>query len=270
MKCLFWLLLAGWAWAEGSLATGEQLVKEQQWDAALAEYKSVLDTQPDSAQAYFQIGWIYNEQKKFDSAVRWLKQGVAKHPEDGGLQDELGFACYKLGSADAAVQAYTAASRVAPASASAWKGLGDTLFELRHNSKAAAAAYAHAAELSPDDAMLHYRLGWCYNDSGKFALAEPELARATVLQPDSPAAWVELGFAQLSLKHYAPARDTLLHACSLKNDAALTHVYLGRAYLGLKDARGAREQCAVARSLDAKAARPLQEEVDAAFPKTKG
>jgi tetratricopeptide (TPR) repeat protein len=243
------------------LASGEKFVKEKQLDQALEEYRAALLKDPKSATALYNIGWIYNEQNKFDSAARFLKQGLEKYPGDYNFHNELGYAHYKLGNQEGAIASYTRATELKPDSASAWLGLADVLYEMKKDAPGAAAAYEKAIANGASGAAAFYRVGWAYNDQKQFEKALPHLKKAAELEPRSAPVWLEWGYSLLRLERSEEAVQALTRALSLDNKLRLGFVYLGRAYIQLGQKDKAKAQAEALRSLDPVAAKELDAEI---------
>lgn len=243
------------------LDSGAKLIAEKNLDQALAEYRSALQLEPNSLTALYNVGWIYNEQNKFDTAARFLKEATEKHADDYRLQTELGFALYKLGNADAALAAYEKATHLNAQSANGWLGLADVLYELKKDSARAAPAYARAVENGAKGVTPLYRLGWCYNDQNQFKEAVEALQKAAAVNSEQPAVWLELGYSQLKLKRFEAAVTSLNRSIALDKKQKLAHLYLGRAYLGLGQKDKVRSVVQTLRGIDADAAGELQAEL---------
>ncbi len=241
--------------------TAKQSVTEKNLDQALEQYKGIVTKDPKSVEALFNIGWIYNEQKKFATAVRWLKQAAEAAPQDIRVQSELGFALSKLNHVDGAIDAFTKATVIKPDSLAAWIGLGDANFELKKDSKAASAAYFKAIELGNVASSTYYRLGWCLNDLNQYPEAAAQLKKAAALEPKSATVWLEWGYALLRSKQYDEAVQALTRATVLDPKERLGRLYLGRTYLLMKNKPQVVKQIQELKVLDGKAADALNEEL---------
>lgn len=253
---------------EQMLKGAENLVKERRLDEAVQSYKSIFGKHPKSALALYQIGWIYNEQNKYDTAARWLKQAADLNPNDPSVQVELAFALYKLKNIEGSAAAYQKASQLKPDLVSAWVGLGDLLFELKKDYKAAAEAYAKATSLGVEEAPVHYRLGWCYNELKRFKEAEPSLKKAVQLEDKAAAAWLEWGYSLLRTQRPEEAVQALTRATVLEPKQPLGHLYLGRAFIQMGQKDKAQAQVQRLKALDPTAAQQLQQEVKKLTGKT--
>ena len=239
----------------------KQSVQDKNLDQALDQYRAMASKDPKAVEPVFQIGWIYNEQKKFGTAVIWLKQASELDPLDIRVQSELGFAYSKLNNAEGAIEAFNKATQIKPDSPNAWLGLADANYELKKDSKAAAAAYQKALELGNSASSTYYRLGWCLNDLNQHAEAAAQLRKAAALEPKSATVWLEWGYALLRSKQYDEAVQALTRATTLDPKERLGRVYLGRTYLLMKNKPQVVRQIQELKVLDAKSADALNEEL---------
>lgn len=240
------------------LTTAERLVSEKKLEEALEAYKEVLAQDERSTTAYFNIGWIYNEQRKYDSASRWLKKGASVDPQDARIQHELGFAYSKLQNTEACIQAYSKACELKPERIDSWTGLGDACFEMKKDYPAAIKAYQKAVDLGSNAAEVLYHLGWCYNHQSQFDQGQSYLKRAAEKSPKAAPIWLEWGYSLLQLKKYDEASQALTRALVLEPKLPLGRLYLGRAYLGMGKKQQAKAQLQELRALDSELARQLE------------
>jgi len=268
--CLsFWLSasLALWVWGEPTLTveallrSAQQLRSESRLDEALEKYRQVLSREPTSITALYNLGWICNEQRKYESAVTWLKRGCELDPSHASMWCELAFAYYKLANIESSIQSYRRASELNQESSAPWVGLGDVQYELRKDSQAAIQAYLKALELGSKSALVKYRLGWSYNDLGEFEKAIPYLQQASELEPRSPGVWLEWGYALLRTSRYDQAVTALKQAVLLDPNLRLGHLYLGRAYILMGNLQGASGEIQALQKIDVESARQLESEI---------
>jgi len=110
-------------------------------------YRAALALSPDSAQLLNALAYFYAEEGvKLDEGLDLARRAVALAPNDGMIVDTLGWAEYKLGRYDAAVE-----------------------------------TLRRAVRLMPDDATLRCHLGAAYARLGRSAEARIELGKALLL-----------------------------------------------------------------------------------------
>lgn len=259
--CLALTLMATAEPVADLLKSAEKSVSEKRLEDALEQYKAAFGQDEKSITALYNIGWIYNEQHKYDTAARWLKKGAALDPKDARIQHELGFALSKLNNSEGSVAAYTQATLLQPERADSWVGLGDAYYELRSDYMAATRAYLKAVELGTNSAPTLYRLGWCQNHQNQFKEAQANLKRAADAEPKSAPIWLEWGYSLLRDGKNDEAAQALTRALVIDPKLRLGHLYLGRAYIGLRNKQLAKRQVEELRALDHEMARQLDAEL---------
>lgn len=139
----------------GHLALG--YVAEKGGDAAAAEreLRAALDAAPDSTEPYYQLGYLYQRQQRYDDAFRVHDALLARHPDELGADYEIGrtaaFSGERLDRASAALERFLRES----------DGIG-----------------------TPPVQDAHYWLGVIRERQGAWGAARAEWERALALQPD--------------------------------------------------------------------------------------
>ncbi len=114
---------------------------------------------------------------------------------------------------------------------------------------AAIKSYSDYLAQKPDDAGIHFQLGYAYTAARDSENAAKEYRRATELDPKMLPAFVNLGLALLDQKP-AEAVAPLRQAVALAPDASRPKVLLGVALEKTGDTQAAIEQLRAARDLD--------------------
>src|SRR5580700_3670160 len=115
----------------------------------------------------------------------------------------------------------------------------------------AAQDYRDYLAKKPDDAVVHYDLGYAYTALQKPAEAKNEYEKAIALDPKMAAAYQNLGVMLIPMDP-AAAIDPLRHAAELMPEDARTKWLLGIALEATKKDMQAIEQYQTAEKLDAK------------------
>jgi len=110
-------------------------------------------------------------------------------------------------------------------------------------------SYSDYLAQKPDDAGIHFQLGYAYTAARDSENAAKEYRRATELNPKMLPAFVNLGLALLDQKP-SEAVAPLRQAVALAPDASRPKVLLGVALEKTGDAAGALQQLRAARDLD--------------------
>ncbi len=86
-------------------ARGISHEREDEWDAAEADFRTALDLRPDQPQVLNYLGYSYLElQQNYDEALDLIKRAVAAQPDSGYIVDSLGWAYYRMGRYEEAVE----------------------------------------------------------------------------------------------------------------------------------------------------------------------
>jgi tetratricopeptide (TPR) repeat protein len=179
------LLLAGAAahagWEEGVAA-----LKAKNYDQAAAEFKKVVDAQPDWAPGQRMLGQVLVKLKRTDEALTHLRKAYDLDPSEVATQFALG-------------QAYVEARRYADGASvlskidrngleAAQRPMLDQLLAVALSKSGQAdqalSALARAANASPNDAALQYQYGVAALNAGDLATAIKALDRSVQTKPD--------------------------------------------------------------------------------------
>lgn len=132
------------------------------------------------------------------------------------------------------------------------------LLVARQSWPGAISAYREALAAQPNDAVLHNRLGICYQRAGDAKAARAEYRRAADLKKDYAAAWNNLGTLDHARGKYKKAISSYGRAIKIDPKDAVFHKNLGSAWLARGDAGKALEAWTEALRLD-----PVSFETDA-------
>jgi len=114
-------------WLKRSIA----LEKRKDWQGLLGWSQKWTKSEPKNALAWFYLGFVYDELKRYNDAIEALRQAVRINPED----------------------------------ANAWNNLGAAYIEVKRYNDAIEAS-RQAVRINPEDANASYNLGVAYNLSG--------------------------------------------------------------------------------------------------------
>jgi arylsulfatase A-like enzyme/Flp pilus assembly protein TadD len=173
-------------------------VEQGEYASAISKLGRVIQTEPDSAMAYVQLGTAWARLKDYDKALPILQKAVELKADSGLAQYELGLALFETGNWREAAPQFEQAVARSPR----WP---DALFSL-------AAVYAKIGRVPEamrelDKALAldpnHYRAnllrGRLLSLLGKPAEALPNLKKAAAIQPAAPESHLFLAdvYAQL-------------------------------------------------------------------------
>ncbi len=105
--------------------------REKQWDKAVADFKKVLEIDPDNADALNYLGYTWVDRgENLTEAFNMIEKAIELEPRSGAIVDSLGWAHYKLGQYSEARVNLEKAVELTPNSATIIDHLGDVYWKL--------------------------------------------------------------------------------------------------------------------------------------------
>ncbi|HEV7681593.1 MAG TPA: tetratricopeptide repeat protein [Pyrinomonadaceae bacterium] len=189
-------------------------------------YKKVIGT------AHNNIGSLCGERQDYPAAAEQFALAAEWHPQQDGLNYNLGLAYYKSQSYKQAAVPLESELKAHPENRPAVILLGLTLFRLHD--------YARASELlggaigsSPTDIETYYALGSSLIHQRKFAAAEPVLAQIKTIKDDAPQISLLLAEQYEANGERAKALSELNRVAISDSNAFTIHYYAGLLFLKL-------------------------------------
>jgi tetratricopeptide (TPR) repeat protein len=157
-------------------------VDREMFDLAIKEFMKSVHYNPGYAIAYFDIGSVYMEQKKYDMAEKYLKLALAKGTHYTEAFTNLAFVYGKKGMVEQELETLKKAVQSNPCSFIAHFNLGILLANV--NRQEMAKELEIAARLNPNYKELHYNLGLAYEKLGRKSEALGEYEKEIALNPE--------------------------------------------------------------------------------------
>ncbi len=176
-----------WAQVEEHLKLGNTLREQDKTEQAQACYRRVLKLQPDSLEAYQNLGELLTGQEQIDL----YRQGVKEIPDNAQLQFQLGQVLAAQSRWQGAVNTYREAIKLQSENGEWHHYLGDALVQLGKEEEAIE-SWQQALELNPDLGKVHLKLGNIWRKEGKVLAAANSYLRALELEPDLQEPYVAL------------------------------------------------------------------------------
>jgi len=125
--------------------------REKQWASAEADFKRVLEIEPDNADALNYLGYTWVDRgENLTQAFDMIKKAIEHEPNSGAIVDSLGWAHYKLGQYSEAKSKLEDAVALSPSSATIIDHLGDVYWKLGRY-REAGYQWERALEYDPTD-----------------------------------------------------------------------------------------------------------------------
>ncbi len=129
------------------------LREQGELSAAVSEFESILERQPDTATALTGLVNAKVEQDKLDEALEYLVEHSDKYPQQPRAYELLGILYTREGSLDKAIESYSRAIRVAPDQVGIYMGLA-SVYREKGDLQSVIETYNSGLEGSPESIEL--------------------------------------------------------------------------------------------------------------------
>lgn len=170
-------------------ARGNELRVAKRFDEALAEFESAVAADPGFAEAFVNLGHLFERAERTADAIAAYRRAVALNPGLFEAQLNLGNACFR--AADFA---------------------------------SARAALERAVALQRDSAEAHLNLGVVLRQNNQIDLAIEAFQRALRIRPDYAEGWTNLANACRAQNRIADAVTASRRALALAPESAAAHI----------------------------------------------
>jgi tetratricopeptide (TPR) repeat protein len=180
------------------------------------------------------LGWIYNQENKYDSAIIYLQKGIVKDITSTDCYNELGYAYYKQEKIRLASETYLSSIAYKPFQTTPYNGMGDIkrLKEKQYDS--ALYYYKKCIANGTKSAGAYYGIGWISNAQKNYDTAIVYLSKAISILPKYSYAMTELGYSYLKLNNPTLAQQFLNQSIALEVTNANLY-YLGLSYIDTRN-----------------------------------
>ena len=178
--------------AEEHRKKGVLLNEQQNYDAAIPEFRLALRLMPDLPRAHLGLGAALQGKGDLDSAITEYRTVLGAHPDDADAHNNLGTALQRKGDLDGAIAEYRTALRYLPDDVSSHFNLG-TALSAKGETEEAVAEYRTVIGLNPDFVQAYFNLGSLLKGLDQPADAAKALRSYLQLAPNTPGnkPWIE-------------------------------------------------------------------------------
>ncbi|MGO9012746.1 MAG: tetratricopeptide repeat protein [Bryobacteraceae bacterium] len=157
----------------------ENFEKQGEWRKAIAEYRILLQREPQMPGIHSRIGQIIltlpATATSNDEARKEFEQELKVYPQNAGAEYFLGELARKGGHLPQAIEHYRNATRINPSLPEPYFGLGRCLLD-SDRAADAVGPLETAARMSPGNPTIHFTLAHAYQDLGRKEDAAREFA----------------------------------------------------------------------------------------------
>jgi len=174
------------------------LQQNEQWEAAADIYRSILEAEPDHADALHFSGVLAHQQARSEQAVALIERSLELEPDRADWHSNLGIVLQDRLKLDEAIVAYRRAIALDPDHANAHNNLGVVL-RATNEVVEAEAAYRAAIRIDPEHSDAYNNLGVLLNGQKRTHEAAVCFSKVITLWPKHPEARRLLAIAHCTL-----------------------------------------------------------------------
>ncbi len=172
---------------QGELQKAEDLMNQQQYDAAIAAYQALLTKTPALTMINLQIGRAYRMKKDYDSALGAYKKILETEPTNERAKIEIGMTNLEKGDFAAAETALSEAAQGMGASREVFYNLGEVKFA-KGETDEAMKWYQRAVDTDPNWGKPLFKLGLGHLQKADTKNAIAMMEKVIAVDPNSPEA----------------------------------------------------------------------------------
>ncbi len=169
------------------------------YEGKIIDFESVVD-----ASTWFDKGYDFNENKKYEQAIYCYLKAIEIKPDYHETWNNLGVIYYIQESYDQAITCYQKAIEIKPDKYEAWDNLGNTFGKLKKYDQAIV-YHQKAIEIKPDHYKAWNNLGNTYGNLENYDQSIVCYQKAIEIKSNYHIAWHNLGFTYSKLKNYNQA-----------------------------------------------------------------
>ena len=211
--------------AEAYYNLGNTFKEQRLCDEAISCYRRAASMNPMLVEAFYNQASILEKKARFDEAIACLKQCIQFKPDWAEAHCNLGNLSKQLGFLDDAISHHQKAIHLKPELDEAHNNLGNAFKDQGSFSKAIT-CYRKALHIHPGNAEVYSNLGVTYAEADRMAEATGCFQKATQLNPQFTEAHNYMGVVLAEQGRRDEAIDCFQKAIEIKPDYAEAYSYL--------------------------------------------
>lgn len=217
------------AGAERLYSQGLAQLSRDDYTRAVTFFEKAAETDPNYAEAWYQIGFCYGMLGRPAESLKASKQAAKLRPEWAEVFVNIGASNYALKDYKEAAEAYRTATRLDADNADAQFAYGLSLGKLNRTDEEIL-AYRRALALKPDYAAVYEQLGLAYFKLKRFPEAVGAFEQLKTFKPEAKT-FNYLGECYFETGQMQDSIDAFNSAIGYNPDFEKARFNLGRAYL---------------------------------------
>ena len=228
----------GGAFSRNYFTYGVTFAEHGYQNAAEAAFLRATREEPDSADAYYDLGTLYIRQQKWNLARNQLLRAAELKPNDPLTLNNLGVIAGRQGQVQEAAGYFSRVLRLDPHNVLALENLAD-LLRTQGNYPQAQDLLERALAIEPQNPELNYKLGMVFANASKNDQARIYLEKAIQLRPNYAEALNNLGVLDLLMGKSEEARIAFSECIRRSPRFDQAYLNLARVYIQLDKPREA-------------------------------
>ncbi|HEV2135973.1 MAG TPA: tetratricopeptide repeat protein [Terracidiphilus sp.] len=209
-------------------------------DQAEASFLQVIATNPENADAYYNLGTLRLGQNDFTQARQYLEETLRLKPDFPEAWNNLGMIAAQQGQPDEAVSDFQKSLALRPEYATALLNLGN-VYRRQQDFQNAQKCFDGALRIQPDNPEVNYSLGMLYAQQGQLQQASGFLEKAIALRPDYAEALNNLGVLFVRDQNFPRAEEQFKAGIRVAPQYDQPYLNLARLYVLQNNRQKARE-----------------------------
>ena len=189
--------------------------RQRKYNLAIQNYTRAIELNPLDISAYNDRGFCYSQIEKYDDAINDLTRAMELNPLDLISTYNRGWCYSQIGKYDDAINDLTRAVALNPLYSTAYSQRGWCYSKIEKYDDAIN-DHTKAIELNPRNSNAYQNRGWCYSQIGKYDDAIKEYTRAIELSPLDVIAYKNRGWYYLQVGKYDDALEDYRNAMKLQ------------------------------------------------------
>jgi tetratricopeptide (TPR) repeat protein len=165
-----------------NITEGNKLMMQGKYNEAYSCYQKILDDNPKSEDAHFNMGILLARMKKTTEAVQHYEEAIKIMPDYTEAHNNLGNLLVSIGKYEDAIAHFKEALRIMPDHAAAHNNMGNA-FARQGMSMQATDYFLKAIKLKPDYVEAHFNLATAYAAMNRPEDAVKEFQEVLLLRP---------------------------------------------------------------------------------------